>query len=250
MTAAGLIARKEAGELLLDLRGQAWLLAMACALSAFSLLLVGSAELSLLDNAQVVYDMAGIATALGALLALVVGVDGIGGERERGSLVPLLLTPASRGAILLGKIGGVAMAWAAMLALAVPFLWAVGSTGQNLWDGMAVLVLLGTPVVLGFGLFGLGLGARLGSTRAALLAGLIGLLVAASPLLIGPSLRQSALGRMFDAVNPFSAAVNGYDLVIIDSQGLLSQWMYLAHTLAWLALMLWFAHAAFRRVSR
>lgn len=250
MTAARLIAGKEAGELLLDLRGQAWLLATACALSAFSLLLVGSAELSLLDNAQVVYDMAGIATALGALLALVVGVDGIGGERERGSLVPLLLTPASRGAILLGKIGGVAIAWAAMLVLAVPFLWAVGSTGQNLWDGIAVLLLLGTPVVLSFGLFGLGLGAMLGSTRAALLAGLIGLLVATSPLLIGPSLRQSALGRIFDAVNPFSGAVNGYDLVIIDSQGLLSQWAYLGHTLAWLALMLWFAHAALRRVTR
>ena len=147
MTAAGLIARKEAGELLLDLRGQAWLLAMAVALSAFGLLLIGSAELSLLDNAQVVYDMTGIVTALGALLALVVGVDGIGGERERGSLVPLLLTPASRGGILLGKIGGVAAAWVVMLLLAAPYIWAVGSTGQNLWDGMVVVLLLGTPVV-------------------------------------------------------------------------------------------------------
>lgn len=250
MTAAGLIARKEAGELLLDLRGQAWLLAMAIALSAFGLLLIGSAELSLLDNAQVVYDMTGIVTALGALLALVVGVDGIGGERERGSLVPLLLTPASRGGILLGKIGGVAAAWAVMLLLAAPNIWAVGSTGQNLWDAMAVVLLLGTPVVLGFGLLGLGLGARLDSSRAALLAGLIALLVAASPLLIGPSLRQSALGRVFDALNPFSAAVNAYDAVIIDSQSLLAQALPLGHALLWLALTLWFARAAFHRVSR
>ena len=250
MTAAGLIARKEAGELLLDLRGQAWLLAMAVALSAFGLLLIGSAELSLLDNAQVVYDMTGIVTALGALLALVVGVDGIGGERERGRLVPLLLTPASRGGILLGKIGGVAAAWVVMLLLAAPYIWAVGSTGQNLWDGMVVVLLLGTPVVLGFGLLGLGLGAWLDSSRAALLAGLIALLVAASPLLIGPSLRQSALGRVFDAVNPFSAAVNAYDAVIIDSQSLLAQALPLGHTLLWLALTLWFARAAFRRVSR
>ncbi len=90
----------------------------------------------------------------------------------------------------------------------------------------------------------------LGSTRAAPLAGLIGLLVAASPLLIGPSLWQSALGRIFDAIDPFSAAVNGYDLVVIDSQDLLNQWAYFGHTLAWLALMLWFARAAFRRVTR
>lgn len=250
MTAAGLIARKEAGELLFDLRGQAWLLAMAVALSAFGLLLIGSAELSLLDNAQVVYDMTGIVTALGALLALIVGIDGVGGERERGSLVPLLLTPASRGSILLGKIGGVAVAWAVMLLLAAPYLWAVGSTGQNLRDSLVVLLLLGTPVVLGFGLLGLGLGARLDTARAALLAGLIALLVAASPLLIGPSLRQSALGRIFDAANPFSAAVNAYDAVIIDSQSLFAQALPMGHTLLWLTLMLWFAHAAFHRVAR
>src|SRR5229473_2172541 len=81
-----LIARKEAGELLLSQRGLAWLLAMAAALSGFALLLVSNSELSLLDNAQVVYDMVGIVGALGALLALVVGIDATGGERERGSL--------------------------------------------------------------------------------------------------------------------------------------------------------------------
>lgn len=248
MSAAALIARKEAGELLLAPRGQAWLLAMAAAMSAFGLVLIGSAQLSLLDNAQVVYDMAGIATALGALLAMVVGVDAVGGERDRGSLVPLLLAPGARGGIIAGKLGAVAIAWGAMFAIAIPYMWSVGSTGQNLADGIAALALLGTPVVLGFGLFGLGLGARLRSSRAAMLSGLIALMVAASPLLIGPSLRQSALGRLFDAVNPFSAAVNAYDAVLIDSQSLLAQGSHLAHALVFLLLGLWFARGALRRV--
>src|SRR5262249_56185842 len=51
-----LIAGKDTGELLLSLRGLAWLLATTVVLSAFGLLLVGDTELSLLDNAQVVYD--------------------------------------------------------------------------------------------------------------------------------------------------------------------------------------------------
>ncbi len=137
MSATSLIARKEAGELLLSLRGFAWFMAVAVALSVFGLLLVSNTELSLLDNAQVVYDMGGIVTALGGLLALVVGLDAVAGERERGSLVPLLLTPASRDAILAGKLGGVAIAWGVMYALSMPYLWAVGSTGQNLWQGMS-----------------------------------------------------------------------------------------------------------------
>jgi ABC-type transport system involved in multi-copper enzyme maturation permease subunit len=245
-----LIARKEAGELLLNLRGLAWLMAVAVALSAFGMLLVSDTELSLLDNAQVVYDMAGIVTALGSLLALVVGIDAVAGERERGSLVPLLLTPASRDAIVAGKLEGIAVAWAVMYALALPYLWSVGSTGQNLWQAALMLALLGSPVVLGFGFFGMCLGARLSSARAGLLAGLIALVVSASPLLLGPSLRQSAIGRVFDAVNPISAAVNAYDAVIIDSQTILAQWPHIAVAVLWLAATLLFARFAFRGIAR
>jgi ABC-type transport system involved in multi-copper enzyme maturation permease subunit len=245
-----LIARKEAGELLLSRRGLAWLLAMAVALSGFALLLVSNTELSLLDNAQVVYDMLGIVGALGALLALVVGVDTIGGERERGSLVPLLLVPVSRDAILLGKLGGVAIAWAIMYGLAMPYLWAVGSTGQNLGQGALSLALLGTPVVLGFGFLGMTLGTRLTSVRSGLLAGLILLFLSASPLLLDASLRQSAIGVAFDAVNPFSAALNAFDAVIIDSQTILDQWDHIVVGFVWLALTLFLARAGFRRVAR
>jgi ABC-type Na+ efflux pump permease subunit len=249
MSPATLITRKEAGDLLLSLRGLAWLLAVAIVLSAFGLLLVSNTELSLLDNAQVVYDMVAIVTALGSLLALVIGIDTVAGERERGSLVPLLLTPVSRDAILTGKLGGIAIVWAVMYALALPYLWAVGSTGQNLALGMFILALLGTPVVLGFGFLGMALGAGLGSTRSALLAGLIALLLSASPVLLGPSLRQAAIGQVFDAINPFSAAVNAYDAVIIDSQAIVGQASHLAVALVWLGLTLWLSRASFQRVT-
>jgi ABC-type transport system involved in multi-copper enzyme maturation permease subunit len=245
-----LIARKEAGELLLSQRGLTWLMAVAIALSTFGLLLVSNTELSLLDSAQVVYDMVGIVTALGGLLALVIGIDAVAGERERGSLVPLLLTPVSRDAILAGKLGGVAIAWSVMYALAAPYLWAVGSTGQNLSEGMVVLALLGSPVVLGFGFFGMGLGSRLASARAGLLVGLVALVLSAGPLMLGPSLRQSAIGRAFDAVNPFSAAVNAYDAVIIDSRTVVGQWPHVAVAAIWLALTFWLARSGFRKVAR
>lgn len=250
MNPIAVLARKEAGELVSSPRGIAWLLAMATALSVFGLLLVGSTELSLLDNAQVVYDMSGIVTALGALLAVVVGNDSIAGERERGSLMPLLLTPISRIGLVAGKISGLVAAWALMFAIAIPYFWAVGSTGQNLLDGMLGVALLGTPVVLNFGLFAMGLAARATSSRSSLIACLITLLVAASPLLLGPSLRQSSIGRIFDAINPFSAAVNAFDAMIIDSQPISLQTGRLGLTLAWLAAGIWFAFAGVRRLAR
>ena len=241
---------KEAREILINPRGRVWLVLLTGVLSVFSLLFVANTELSLLDNAQVVYDMMGLVTALGALLAILSGVDSIAGERERGSLVPLLLAPVSRNGIVAGKLGAPLAAWAVMVVLALPYLWAVGSTGQNLVSGAVSLLVLGTPVVLGFGFLGFALGARFGSPRTALSVSLILLVLSASPLLLGPSLRQSAIGRLFDAVNPFSGALNAYDAIVIDSQSLLVQGYHALPVVIFLGLSLWLAITSARALAR
>jgi len=244
-----LIARKESGELVLSGRGLGWLLALSVVLSIFGLLLVGNTELSLLDNAQVVYMMMGTVTALGGLLAIVLGSDAIAGERERGSLIPLLLTPIESNQLVLGKMGGLIVSWCVMYFLALPYVWAVGSSGQNLYEAIAYLALFGTPVVLTFGFLTLGLSARLKTVRSALLTGLIILMLSASPLLLGPSLRQSAIGRGFDMVNPFSAAVNSFDSVVIDSQPLSVQLSRFGVVIIWLIVAALFARRSLRTIT-
>lgn len=244
-----LIARKEGGELLMSGRGLAWLLALAVIMSVLSLLLVSNTELSLLDNAQVVYMVMGTVTALGALLAVVLGSDAVAGERERGSLMPLLLAPVTPSQIVFGKMGGQVAGRIVMYLLSLPYVWAVGSSGQNLTQAVAYLALFGTPVVLGFGFLGIALSARLRSVRSALLTALITLMLLASPLLLGPSLRQSTIGKLFDAVNPFSAAVNTFDSVAIDSQPLAMQLTRLAVTLVWLVLTAAFAIRSVRKME-
>lgn len=235
------IARKEGGELLMSGRGLAWLLALSIIMSVLCLLLVSNTELSLLDNAQVVYMVMGTVTALGALLAIVIGSDAVAGERERGSLIPLLLAPVTTSQIVFGKLGGQVAGWIVMYLLSLPYVWAVGSSGQNLTQAVSYLALFGTPVVLGFGFLGIALSARLGSVRSALLTSIITLMLLTSPLLLGPSLRQSTIGRLFDAVNPFSAAINTFDSVVIDSQPLTMQITRFAVTLVWLVITAAFA---------
>lgn len=247
MNASSLIAKKERRALLQNQRGLAWLLAYTGILSAFALLLISNQELSLLDNAQVVYMMAGTVTAAGALIAVIMGADAYAGERERGTLVPLLTAPISTSELLKGKAVGLASAWGIMYLLATPYLWAVGAGGQNLGQAIFYLGLFGTPVVLGFGYLAMALSARSGSVMSSLLTSLIVLLFSASPLLIGPGLRNSAIGKALDAVNPFSGALNTYDAVIIDSDPLTSQLGRLALVLIWLGLMFAVARLSARR---
>lgn len=240
-----IIAGKETSQMLRSQKGLAWLLAFGSLLSAFSLLLVSNTELSLLDNAQVVYMMAGTVMAAGALVAVILGSDAYAGERQRGTLVPLLCAPMAPGRLLAGKAVGLAAAWGIMFTLATPYLWAVGTGGQNLVAAITSLALFGTPVVLGFGYLAMALSARTGSVLASLLTSTMLLMLAASPLLIGPSLRSTAVGCALDAVNPFAGALNTFDSVIIDSEPWSAQAARMFLVTAWLGICL----AAARRCA-
>jgi ABC-type transport system involved in multi-copper enzyme maturation permease subunit len=234
MKTAWLITGKESGQMLLSQRGLLWLLAYSGLLSAFSLLLVSNTELSLLNNAQVVYMMTGTVTAVGALIAAILGSDAYAGERERGTLIPLLCSPVTGDTLLKGKALGLLLAWAIMILMAIPYLWAVGADGQNLPSALAYLALFGTPVVLGFGYLAMAVSARTGSVMVSLLTTVTLLILAASPLLIGPGLRGTAIGRALDAVNPVAGALNTFDAVIIDSESFSRQLPRFFLVAAWL----------------
>ncbi len=233
-----MIVGKESGQMLRSQRGLVGLLVYSGLLSAFSLLLVSNTELSLLDNAQVIYMMTGTIMAAGALVAAIFGSDAYAGERERGTLIPLLCAPLDRGALLRGKALGLLMTWGIMFAAATPYLWAVGVGGQNLGQAVLYLALFGTPVVLGFGYLAMALSARTGSVMTSLLSTVTLLMLSASPLLIGPGLRGNAVGRALDAVNPFAGALNTFDSVIIDSEPFTGQTARLLLVITWLALSL------------
>jgi ABC-type transport system involved in multi-copper enzyme maturation permease subunit len=247
MNTIWIIARKEGAQMLRSQRGLLWLLAFTGLLSAFSLLLVSNTELSLLDNAQVVYMMAGTVMAVGALLAAILGSDAYAGEKERGTLVPLLCAPVAPDALLAGKAVGMLVAWGVMFAVATPYLWAVGASGQNLGAALFYLALFGTPVALGFGYLAVALSARTGSVLASLLSTVTLLMLAASPLVIGPGLRGTAVGRILDAINPFAGALNTFDSVIIDSEPFSAQTARLFLVAAWLVFCLFAARRSAAR---
>jgi hypothetical protein len=63
-------------------------------------------------------------------------------------------------------------------------------------------------------------------------------MLAASPLIIGPGLRGTIIGRALDAVNPFAGALNTFDSVIIDSDPFSAQTARLLLVIVWLGLCL------------
>jgi ABC-2 type transport system permease protein len=243
------LIKKECFEEIFSSRGAALYLVGCGVLSAFSLLLVSNTELSLLDNAQAVYMMSAIIIVLALLIAVIRGSDGFAGERERETLETLLITPVSPAEIAIAKLMALIFSWLIIFLLSMPYLWAVGSTGQNLLPALQYLFIAGTLLVVIFGGFTLALSARMKTLKGALSIGLTAFLLSGSPILLGPSLRQSSIGRFIDLINPFADALNMLDSVVVDSLGVLFQIIPLSILVSYTIAAIWVLNMATRRVK-
>jgi ABC-2 type transport system permease protein len=243
------LIKKECVEEIFSSRGAALYLMGCGVLSAFSLLLVSNTELSLLDNAQAIYMMSAIIIALALLIAVLRGSDGFAGERERDTLETLLITPVSPAEVGIAKLMALLFSWLIIFLLSIPYLWAVGSTGQNLLPALQYLFVAGSLLVVIFGGFTLALSARMKTLKGALSIGLTAFLLSGSPILLGPSLRQSSIGRFIDLINPFADALNMLDSVVVDSLGVLFQIIPLAMLVSYAIAAIWVLNMATRRVK-
>jgi ABC-2 type transport system permease protein len=99
---------------------------------------------------ELVFATLTTAIAVGLFIGLITGADSISGERERGTLEALLLTPTSRRQIVLGKFLAAVSPWPLALALAYPYL-AIFSQGGGSWIRALLWgVLIGSLLTLAF----------------------------------------------------------------------------------------------------
>ena len=111
---------------------------------------VKTSESSLIPPKEMVFAALQIVFYVGGLIGMIIGADSISGERERGTLEALLLTPASRRQIIIGKFLAGLSPWPVALFIAIPFLKMLSQGdpvfGQALYWGS----IAGTLLAVGF----------------------------------------------------------------------------------------------------
>ncbi|MEW6751643.1 MAG: ABC transporter permease subunit [Candidatus Latescibacterota bacterium] len=147
-----------------------------------SLRLVGSASNDLLKT-FVEVDFATVVTVVLSFLAVVLGFDGICGERERGTLAQVLANPVPRSSLVLAKLlGGVVSLWvplavAFVLSLLVALASADLALGAADWGRLACLFVLSCLFLAQVFAFSLMVSALVRDSAVALIVCLFGWLV-------------------------------------------------------------------------
>jgi len=210
------VAGGECRDLWVGGRGPVLMFGYSVLLSVVTYLLATNKVLNYLEQREAVNLALQVAVSVGVLLTMVIGADAISGERERGTLETLLLTPPPRWQIAVGKLLAALSLWLAAFVLSLPYVWVLGR-GVSI-VGSAVLLggLVGTLLAIGLAGLGLVVSGLSGSNRVSLSVSLFVLLALFAPTQLPAGARQGWLGDLLVRLNPVASGLHYVGGVLVD----------------------------------
>ena len=193
------------------------LLVYTIVVGAASFVSVSNSQMDLIPPKEMVWTTLQTSIYVGVFMGVIMGADCLSGARERARLETLLLTPASRTQIVVGKFLAAMSPWPLALAVSVPCL-AVLAQGDAIF-GLALYwgILVGSLLVVGFTGLGVLVSFWCNSNRTSLFVSLtIYLLFLLSAMLPGQA-QKGLVGKFLQRSNPLAAADQFLERVVVNN---------------------------------
>ncbi len=210
------VAAQELRDLWLGGRGLVLSFVFSLLLSVIAYLVATNRGLNFLEHRETVNLVLQVAIAVGALLTLLVGADAMSGERERGTLETLLLTPVSRLGLTAGKLLAALSLWIAALAVTVPYVWFLARGVGLVGNALATGALVGTLLAIFLASLGVLISVFAGSNRVSLSLSLLVLLGLFVPTQLPSSAQKGWAGEFLVRLNPITAGEHYVGKIVTD----------------------------------
>lgn len=181
-------------------------------------------ELSLMPPKEMVYETVKTAIAVGVFLGMIIGADSISGERERGTLEALLLTPTRRRQIVVGKFLAALTPWPVALALTIPYMAVLGQGDEVLGPAVLWGALLGTVLTVAYTGTGILVSFWSNTNRTSYLVSLGIYILILVPSQLPGRAQTGAAGQFLQQLNPL-AAVNHFLSKTLVNNNPVEEWV-------------------------
>lgn len=213
------VLQQELRDLWLGGRGLVLSFAFSLLVGIIAYLVATNTDLNFLEQRESTSLTLQVAIAVGGLLTLLVAADAVSGERERGTLETMLLTPVSRRELASGKLLAALSLWFAAFVITVPYVWflghGVGIVDEALVAGFAV----GTLLAVFLASLGLLVSCFAGSNRISLSLSLFVLLALLAPTQLPAGAQQAWAGDLLLRVNPLTAGERYVSKIVVSGHG-------------------------------
>jgi ABC-2 type transport system permease protein len=214
-----IVARQELRDLWLGGRALALTFALSLLLSVVSYLVATNQALNYLEQRESVNLTLQVAVAVGALLALLTAADAVSGERERGTLESLLVTPISRQGLVAGKVAAALSIWFGAFVVTIPYVWhlsrGIGAVAGALLAGLVV----GTLLAVFLASLGVLVSIVSRSNRISLSVSVFLLLALFAPTQFPTSAQQGWAGELLLRINPVTAGEHWIGRIVVNGHG-------------------------------
>jgi ABC-2 type transport system permease protein len=210
------VAGQECRDLWTGGKGLLLLFAYAVLLSVMTYVSATSAVLNFLEQREAVNLVLQVAVAVGVLMTLVVSADAISGERERGTLESLMLTPVSRRGILAGKLAAAMSLWFGAFVVSLPYVWVLGRGVGAVGPAAGLGLFVGTLLALGLAATGVLVSALSNSNKVSLAVSLFVLLALFAPTQLPGGLPKGWIGDVIVRANPVDAGLRYMSALLVN----------------------------------
>lgn len=216
--ATPVVLEQELRDLWLGGRGLVFCLAFSLLLSVIAYLAATNQALNFLEQRETVNLTLQVAVAAGALLALLAAADTISGERERGTLEGLLLTPVSKLDLTAGKLAAALSLWFAAFAITIPYVLFLGRDVGVAGDALAAGIVVGTLLAVCLASLGILISVFSNSNRASLSLSLFLLLALFVPTQLPSSAQSGWAGELLLRLNPVTAGEHYIGRLVVNGR--------------------------------
>ena len=210
------VAEQELRDLWIGGRGLLLTLAFSVLLSLIAYLVATNTDLNFLEQREAVNLILQVGIAVGSLLTLLAAADAVSGERERGTLENLLLTPVSRRGLGVGKLLAALSLWLVAFLVTIPYLWYLGRGVDVVGEAIVTGIVVGTLLAVFLASLGLILSFFTASNRVSLALGLFILLAFYAPTQLPTAARRGWAGDVLLRVNPLTAGEHYVGKILVD----------------------------------
>jgi ABC-type transport system involved in multi-copper enzyme maturation permease subunit len=188
-------------------------------LSIMAWLLATNSELNLIPPKEMIFLTLQTCIAVGLFISLIIGADSISGERERATFEGLLLTPASRRQIILGKFLAAISPWPVAFAITVPYLILLSQgDGNVVMNSVLWGLILGSILVLAFTGFAMLVSIGTNSNRTSLFVSLAIYILCLLPTQFPGPAQAGFAGQFIKKINPMEATNQFLEKVIVNNR--------------------------------
>jgi ABC-2 type transport system permease protein len=213
------VLEQELRDLWLGGRGLLLSVGFSLLLSVIAYLTATNKALNFLEQRETVNLTLQVAIAVGALLTLLAAADAVSGERERGTLESLLLTPVPRFEIAVGKLLATLSLWVTAFAITVPYVWFLGRGIGIVGYALATGLIVGTLLAIVLASLGIIVSVFADSNRISLSFSLFLLFALFAPTQLPSSAQRGWVGDFLQRVNPVTAGEHYVGEIVVSGHG-------------------------------